>query len=227
MTTPLISDATLAKIVRLAYLAPDLGSIIREDMLSCVVDGELATAIEMARGECHPVNYGGQLIAALEEANEEAARTNDEREPRVEGECQELNLVRGEWVTPGAVPGLARAMAESLGKVTLAAKHPASYEDPRPEVEAKRVALKNAIRAYTVDATGPDGEDVPNGPAEAASVALDKAILQAARILVHYDRTEVSDPLLDAAASARELEAVQIATLREAATAFFGEDFDR
>lgn len=74
MTTPLISDATLAKIVRLAYLAPDLGSIIREDMLSCVVDGELATAIEMARGECHPVNYGGQLIAALEEANEEAAR---------------------------------------------------------------------------------------------------------------------------------------------------------
>lgn len=94
MTTPPISDATLAKIVRLAYLTPDLGSITREDMLSCVVEGHLATALEMARGECHPVNYGGQLIAALEEANEEAAR-NLGTEVHCDG-CDHIVCVCGE-----------------------------------------------------------------------------------------------------------------------------------
>ena len=121
MTTPLISDATLAKIVRLAYLAPDLGSIIREDMLSCVVDGELATAIEMARGECHPVNYGGQLIAALEEANEEAARNSaadDLLDPTKTSEADVDAGLRAMGIDPVALGerGLASVRREQLRK---------------------------------------------------------------------------------------------------------------
>lgn len=131
----------------------------------------------------------------------------------------EERLHTATW-SPGRGPPLTFAIGPVPSRIIHGRRH-----TMLPVDDCER--LKVAIRAYTVDATDAAGEPAPNGPAEAASVALDKAILQAARILVHHDRTEVSDPLLDAAANCREAEAAQIASLREAAAAFFGEDFSQ
>lgn len=84
MTAPLISDATLAKIVRLAVeLAFE--PLTLSELLGRIVDNDLADALDFAMAEFGSMtsdNHGefGPLIAALEAANEEAARAYDARE---------------------------------------------------------------------------------------------------------------------------------------------------
>lgn len=79
---PLISDATLAKIVRAMYSADTdaaaeadvFDSIDRDVILEAVVNDKHAEALENARGCLAHRTDGASVIAALEEANEEAAR---------------------------------------------------------------------------------------------------------------------------------------------------------
>lgn len=79
---PFISDATLAKIVRAMYSADTdaaaeadvFDSIDRDVILEAVVNDKHAEALENARGCLAHRTDGASVIAALEEANEEAAR---------------------------------------------------------------------------------------------------------------------------------------------------------
>lgn len=81
---PLISDATLAKIVRAMYSADTdaaaeadvFDSIDRDVILEAVVNDKHAEALENARGCLAHRTDGASVIAALEEANEEVARGN-------------------------------------------------------------------------------------------------------------------------------------------------------
>ena len=77
MSTPLISDATLAKIMRLAntFAAPHED---RWRLIAAVTSDRLAEALDAVRAD-DPEN--ANLIEALEEANEEAARTHDGQNP--------------------------------------------------------------------------------------------------------------------------------------------------
>ncbi len=80
MTAPLISDATLAKIVRAVHAPPaQLSWHDGGELVFLVTHDRLAYALDQAK---HRDPKNAELIAALEEANEEAARTHDEREIR-------------------------------------------------------------------------------------------------------------------------------------------------
>lgn len=80
MTAPLISDATFAKCVRLVstFAMPneDRWSIVRE-----LIAGRYAVALDVVRCDDRE---NANLIEALEEANEEAAREHDRREAEAE-----------------------------------------------------------------------------------------------------------------------------------------------
>lgn len=95
------------------------------------------------------------------------------------------------------------------------------------KLTAQTAALKSAIRAYTVDAKNEAGEDIANGPAEEAMLALDAVILRTAEDLRRGGDPKNADELLELAARAREADALQVRALREAANAYFGEDFSR
>ena len=80
MSAPLISDATLATIVRIITLdneaLPDVSSGDCMRVLRAVTQDKHADALDWARRD----GFSAGLIRAIDEANEEAARTHDERE---------------------------------------------------------------------------------------------------------------------------------------------------
>ncbi len=113
--TSLVSDETLGKVVRLVWERPILCAD-RTAIMTHVLEDQWATALDVAREMLTPED---DAIAALEEANEEAAVTYDDREAKLDAVCR-TKLYRGEWIAPGAVPGLARAMADTI-RATVAA----------------------------------------------------------------------------------------------------------
>lgn len=110
MSAPLISDATLAKIVRILTKS-DLSAWEEPCwvVVQRLVDDNLAGALEYTR----IYSDDPELIAALEEANEEAARAYDEREAKLDAIVRP-RLQRGEWITPEAA---ALTAAEPVGSV--------------------------------------------------------------------------------------------------------------
>lgn len=80
MSAPLISDATLATIVRIISLdndaLPDVSSGDCMRLIRCLTQDRPADALDWARRD----GFSAGLLRLLEEANEEAARTHDERE---------------------------------------------------------------------------------------------------------------------------------------------------
>lgn len=142
----LVSDATTMTVLLAALRCPAVDEEDTNTVIRFALHEKWSDALDIVRR--YDVLDGPSpavLLGALEEANEEAARTLDEREPRVEGEHQELDLVRGEWIAPGAVPGLARAMADTI-RATVAARETqldAITDDVKatapPGVEVERV----------------------------------------------------------------------------------------
>mgnify|MGYP003554325788 FL=1 len=129
MTTPLISDATLAKIVRAMYSADTdaaaeadvFDSIDRDVILEAVVNDKHAEALENARGCLAHRTDGASVIAALEEANEEAARNNaadDLLDPTKTSEADVDAGLRAMGIDPVALGerGLASVRREQLRK---------------------------------------------------------------------------------------------------------------
>lgn len=116
MTAPLISDATLATIVRLVSLdndsLPDVSSSDCMRLIRCLTQDRPADALYWARRD----GFSAGLLRLLEEANEEAARTHDEREALVLRSASEAHMqaVRGERAPTGAVPGKITMRGEAL-----------------------------------------------------------------------------------------------------------------
>lgn len=83
MSAPLISDATLATIVRIIW-SPEycarLDPSDRDMIAGFLVEQKYSDALDYARGIDVADDPIQPLWIALEEANEEAARTHDERE---------------------------------------------------------------------------------------------------------------------------------------------------
>ena len=126
---PLISDATLAKIVRAMYSADTdaaaeadvFDSIDRDVILEAVVNDKHAEALENARGCLAHRTDGASVIAALEEANEEAARNNaadDLLDPTKTSEADVDAGLRAMGIDPVALGerGLASVRREQLRK---------------------------------------------------------------------------------------------------------------
>lgn len=107
MTAPLISDATLARIVRLV----DTFTAAREDRWAIVrelIAERYAEALDVVRRE-DPEN--ANLIEALEEANEEAAVTYDRQETEEHAAaCGPLE----DQEPSGAVPGTVTMSGEAV-----------------------------------------------------------------------------------------------------------------
>lgn len=81
MSAPLISDATLATIVRALYACSSCENWEgTQTVLWLVCRERYAEALDHARGASHDPEAIAGVIEALEEANEEAARTHDARE---------------------------------------------------------------------------------------------------------------------------------------------------
>lgn len=142
-----MSDATTMTVLLAALRCPAVDEEDTNTVIRFALHEKWSDALDIVRR--YDVLDGPSpavLLGALEEANEEAARSADEREPRVEGEHQELDLVRGEWIAPGAVPGLARAMADTI-RATVATR------------EAQLDAITDDVKA-----TAPPGVEVERVP---------------------------------------------------------------
>ena len=86
--TTLVSDETLGKVVRLVWERPILLAD-RAAIMNHVLEDQWAAALDVARDLLAPED---DAIAAIDEANEEAARTYDEREG-VAAEVEERAMV--------------------------------------------------------------------------------------------------------------------------------------